>query len=133
MVIVGRTIVMAAILAAAACAAGCVDDSDPNRRYPLALRWSFIDGRTCSEAGVVRLELHLDGSEVVRAALGDCEAGRVGAPGALAQPVGDVPAGEHNFLLDALTSAGATLYRGQATADAAERPELDVVLYYQGG
>ena len=124
---------MAVVLAAAVGAAGCVDDSDPNRRYPLALRWSFIDGRTCSEAGVARLELHVDGSAVVRAALGDCEAGRVGAPGALGQPIGDVPSGEHSFVLDALTSSDATLYRGQATADAAQRPEVDVVLYYQGG
>ena len=113
--------------------AGCVDDSDPNHRYPFALRWSFIDGRTCAEAGVAGLELHLDGSEAVRATLGDCEAGRVGAPGAQAQSIGDVPAGEHSFVLNALTPSRATLYRGQATADAAAQPEVDVVLYYQGG
>ena len=121
------------MLAAGACAAGCVDDSDPNHRYPLALRWSFIDGRTCSEAGIANLELHLDGSEAVRSALGDCEAGRIGAPGAQAQPIGDVQVGEHSFVLDALTSSRATLYRGQVTADPSEDPEIDVVLYYQGG
>jgi hypothetical protein len=111
---------------------GCngVDD----RRYPLTIEWSLVDGRTCIDAGVATVTVRTFGATFALAQLSSCTAGLVGAAGASPQLVGAVPAGSRTYQVDALTPAGGAVYRGTFDLDASSAPPLTVVtLYYVGG
>jgi hypothetical protein len=110
---------------------GCSDD--PDARYELALDWQFLDGRSCSDAGVTQILVSDAGSLAVRAALSSCEAGRVGAPGARPQSIGGVPGGERDYAVVAESASGGALYRGAVTADAARASVARVLLRFTGG
>jgi hypothetical protein len=107
----------------------CGDSHDANDRYFFAVRWSFVDGRSCADAGVTQLRLSSADGGLIRTPLPNCEIGRVGTP----QNVGQIPGGEHPYDLEALTPSGGVLYRAHFSVDPAQHPELDVMLDFVGG
>jgi hypothetical protein len=105
--------------------------SDSSARYFLALRWSFADSRDCVDAGVATIRVRDEGSLVTRALFTNCSAGLIGA-GATPQSIGEVPAGERSYDVDALSADGGTLYHGALSVDASMKGEADVVLVFVG-
>jgi hypothetical protein len=107
--------------------------SDSGNRYFFAVRWAFADGRTCADAGVSALRFEVADTMLVRATLTNCEQGRVGNPASMPQTIGQIPAGEHDYLLEALSPSGGVLYRARFAVDPADHPELDLTLDFVGG
>jgi hypothetical protein len=106
---------------------------DSNERYFFAIRWAFADGRTCADAGVSALRFETADTMLVRATMTDCEGGRVGNPSSMPQTVGQIPAGDHDYILEALTPSGGVLYRARFSVDPMQHPELDLTLDFVGG
>jgi hypothetical protein len=111
---------------------GCAPDV-PGGVFPLSLRWSFVDGRSCTDAGVVSVEVDDAGTRVARAIFADCEKSRVGAPSSMPQLVGLVPPGERSYDVIGTSGGGGTLYHSILSVDAEQHPEVDVVLMFAGG
>ena len=113
--------------------AGCSSTPDPNQRAFFAVRWAFADGRTCADADVNQLRFETADTMLVRAGFLNCEAGRVGNPASTPQNVGQLPVGEHDYILDALSPSGGVLYHARFTVDPQVHPALDVTLDFLGG
>src|SRR5262245_50088154 len=78
----GRGVLLAAVVVGLG--VGCAPQNE-HGSVPLWLRWSFVDGRNCADAGVVRVRVSDAGSLTPLALLASCEAGRVGCPDATPQ------------------------------------------------
>ena len=113
--------------------ASCGGAQDSSQRYFFAVRWAFADGRTCADAGVSSLRFETGDTMTIRATMTDCEGGRVGHPGSTPQNVGQIPGGDHDYILEALTPSGGVLYRARFTVDPTQHPALDVTLDFVGG
>jgi hypothetical protein len=89
---------------------------------PLTIRWTFVDGRSCADAGALFV--------VITPADGASQ--QLVCADGLGQPLaaGAVAAGP--LVLEAITEDGVALYRGEATMPAAPAT-LAVTLRYVGG
>jgi hypothetical protein len=111
-----------ASLAATFLGPGC-DGSPPAVEGQLRLSWTFVDGRSCSEAGAPFVYVGPPGGDYVRL---DCASG-LGAP---------VDAGRFQsgpLDVEATSVDGAPLYRARAEMPARDPAALSVVLVFVGG
>jgi hypothetical protein len=115
---------MRRLLLAAACLLGaaCATDSSGNA-WPLELSWTFADGRSCTDAGVITVTVGVPGDQAPKKL--DCVAGLDGPIAAGGWAAGPL-------VIEALTPDGLPAYRAMTTMpDAAAT--LAVTLVYVGG
>jgi hypothetical protein len=115
----------ARVLVTASLAAGFLacGDSQPTGAGELLLSWTFVDGRTCSEAGVPSVYVGPPGGDYTRL---DCAAGF-----GRTVDVGRFHAGTLD--VEAASVEGAPLYRARLEMPAEDPAKLSVVLVFVGG
>jgi hypothetical protein len=109
--------------------AGCAPPPPPS----IALGWSFVDGRRCTDAGASQVVASFDCPTMPACApvTEACRLGDAAAPGAPTVMLA-VPSEASVLLLQALSPSGDTLYRGSLELPGAP-PADTVTLYFTGG
>jgi hypothetical protein len=112
-----------ALLALLVALAGCAKPP-PEGTAQLALRWSFLDGRSCDTSGVSLVFVLVEGEDT---AVSPCAAGVVALE--------EFPAGPRFVRLEGRSPSGGILYVGEleVSLSEGEAQELEVPLFFQGG